>query len=1562
MATSHQQPSFDLGLILPLPEKNDAGVSWEEHERSDRMQTPDALAQALQEALSWKPVDATKESANSLEAHWKSIAERINEAASNLQKRPSNTPASESAKLISENLSMMRLALLESRAGIQNAKELPYVEKAEAQVSLPRSFALALVYLQATGCYFGQQGFSRFVKEVQEKIPVLLSEIWNLKPFLELMLLQQIAEQISRLGSFDEETGTVPNVATSSNAFLALTLNSLSRVNSLDWKTFFQSVSFVESILRTDPCGAYEKMDYESRESYRAAVAELSVKSTLSEAEVARKAIALATAGSKQQPGHTRVRERRSHVGFYLVDAGKAILAKEIGYGEPLTEKIRNFVLRWADLFYLLSIEMITFGVLALVVQRLHVTALGILPIVLLALPAVECAVAAVNLFATRIFPPRKLAKLDFSKGIPNECATVVAVPTLLSSAEQVRQAVRGLEVRFLANRDQNLQFALVTDLPDAAQQFDEKESLVKLCSSLIEELNAEYGPEKKGTFFHFHRRRIFNESEGVWMGWERKRGKLLDFNAFLLRERDSFPVKTGDLSLLNNVRYVITLDLDTQLPPGVGHRLVGTLSHPLNRAVLNPRTHTVVQGYGILQPRVDINLKSTNRSWFAKLLSGDTGIDIYTRAVSDVYQDLFGAGIFTGKGIYEVETFQKILNHRFPNNVVLSHDLIEGEFARTGLVSDIEVVDDYPSHYRAFSGRKHRWIRGDWQILFALMPRIRDFSGEQRRNPLNHMSRWKIVDNLRRSLTECATLFVLLYGWLVLPAAAWRWTLAAMAILLFPAYFPIAVGALTAGKAWFRADFWKSLGSDFVLASYRVFVRLAFLCHQSLIDVDAVLRSIVRMKFTRKRLLQWETAADAEARRGNGLVDMYLKYSWIFTVAVGVLVAALHPQSLPFAAPFLVLWGTAPWVADWLNRAPRGRELKIEERKMLRNATLRTWRFFREFSNARENWLIPDIVQQEPPLVAHRVSPTNLGLLFNARQSAHDLGFLTTAEFVQDSEATFHTVKRMPRSQGHLYNWYENSTLEPVAPLFVSTVDNGNLLCSLWALKQGCLEILNQPLLRNTVWEGIRDHVDLLVEVAQQNNADSKFLGAVSELNKRAAQIVPGELDRLDNLRAFASDVMRVRDLLAQSEVTDEVAWWTKELALRVAAALQSFDNLAPWLDDRYQHAASLSQGDIKRFVAELTLESLPTVYGELCARIQHSDASAQTHTSAQALRNALQHSITYAQELAGRLRGLASAAESMANEMDFSILYDQKKKLFSIGYEDAHGAISKYHYDLLASEARTAVFVAIAKGEVPQETWFQLKRSYRAYKGDDVLLSWSGTMFEYLMPVLWMKAYPTTVLERGVCAAISAQRNFAKENKTPCWGISESSCNQRNPDGHYRYHAFGVPPLALHTDDCSGNVVIAPYASFLALLADPASATKNLRKMKQLGWTSPYGFYEAADFTPGRVGAGHGHEVVRNWMAHHQGMAIVAAANVLCDFSMQRRFHAEPRVAAYERLLHEKPPRALPYEEETETISKSAPALLRHALKPHPGFRGLLPKLLVKGEKQVGATPVAR
>jgi cyclic beta-1,2-glucan synthetase len=1527
MATPQRSP-IDFPVILP-PKK----LRSVSPRRSAEQKLPEQILENILrwEIPRWERV-VQGNTSDTLEVIWKAASKQIGEIAEKLRQVIAGGNVLEgNARVISDNLTLIRAALVESHQGIATARQLPSVQSTEHDRPVPRAFALAAAYLGYTSYAFEAGHLADFLAAIEDRINLEMSEVWSLKSFLGLALVAQIADASRnlRIGARSPAEASSA-VAEPAGDQLSVLVQSLQQLSELGWKEFFERTARAERVLRSDPEGAYERMDFESREAYRATLQEFAEYSDATEQDVAKAAIDLAR--TAKQAGHSteRVGERRAHVGYYLIGAGRAALKKAIGYRPPLVRRTREAVLKWSDFFYLIGIELATLAVVALLVSLSHVRPLSLLAVALFVLPAIECAVTTMNLLATKLFPPKRLPRLDFSKGIPDDCVTVVAVPTLLTSEAQVRAAVHGLEIRFLANRDANLHFALLTDPPDSSYEFDDKDPLANLCSALIDQLNQKYGPANRGSFFHFHRHRVYNPSEGLWMGWERKRGKLLDFNRFLLRQSDQFPVKTGNLSLLCNVRYVITLDLDTQLPADAGRRLVGTIAHPLNRAVIDPTSNTVVEGYGILQPRVDISIRSASRSRFAALLSGDTGIDFYTRAVSDVYQDLFGEGIFTGKGIYEVETFHKVLEHRFPCNAILSHDLIEGVYARSGLVSDIEVVDDYPSHFSAYSRRKHRWVRGDWQIIFGLFPRVRNYFGKIVRNPLSHISRWKIIDNLRRSLMDCAIFLLFLSGWLWLPGAPAYWTLAALAVMLFPTYFQFAFTLLTARGALLKRRFWRNLCADFLTEHSRVFFRLTFLCHQSLVSVDAVVRTLIRMKFTHKRLLQWETAADAEVGTGESLVDVYLRWSPTISLAIAALLFVVRPGSLQAALPVLLLWALSNRISKWLNQPPRTGESRIDpnDRAFVRNVALRTWRFFREYSTAAENWLVPDIVQQTPPLVAHRISTTNLGLLLNSRLAALDLGFLTVREFVEETGRTFETVERMPKFKGQLYNWYTNDTLEPVEPLFVSTVDNGNLLASLWTLKHGCLDAVKQPVFRPVLWRGIHDLVDLLVELAAPSGS-AELISATNDLCQRVRELSGPEMNRFDVLPALEIDVAIFVGKISKYAVSAEVNWWAHELSLRVASLKHLVEELAPWLLVPFS-SVDQSLGIVNwRFLGSLTLETLPRVYEEVRAELQPVAGNRENAEGRDLLCEALERSICAAESLKNRLDSLALAIQSMVEEMDFGFLYEPKKKLLSIGYDGSQGCVSKFHYDLLASEARAAVFVAIAKGEIPHESWFELGRSSAIYKGEAVLRSWTGTAFEYLMPCLWIRTYPNTLIERAAKAAIRAQQRFVEGLGIP-WGISESACNQRNPDGHYRYHAFGVPGLAINRDDCSGDIVIAPYATFLVLPFEAPSAVQNLKRMQELGWLSVYGFYEAADFTPRRVGDGKDHEIVRSWMAHHQGMTLLAVANALCDSVMLRRFHAEPCVAAYERLLHERPPRVLPIEEETSQIPETAPKRL--------------------------------
>jgi hypothetical protein len=1422
---------------------------------------------------------------------------------------------SDDAELLFENSRLLRQTLADTEQAIRQSLVIPHITFGNA--STPRAYATVSAYLRAVDYEFDEQTFTKFVVGIQEVAPLDIAELWTLKPYLNVILLESVSDIADKLEADSTPPSSTQNRAAGENTVpvLATLITSLRRIDSADWKELFEQINATEHVLRQDPCGAYARMDFESREAYRSVIAALGKRSELNEQAIAKKTLELA--GEPQQSGHQRTRERKSHVGYYLVGDGKRVLEGAIGYRPRFAERMQAFVKRWPDFSYILAIETVTLALITLVVFHAGLRSFsGFLVVALFFFPAAECAVALVNQLATTLFPAKALPKFDFSKGIPPEYTTMVAVPTLLTSEDQMKRAVRDLEIRFLANRDTNLHFALLTDPPDSAQQFDEKDKLAGRCAKLIEALNEKYATEGKGTFFLFHRHRAYNSSEEIWMGWERKRGKLLDFNKLLLRQGDSFPVKSGNLALLPAVKYVITLDLDTQLPRDAARRLVGTMAHPLHRAVIDPVTNTVVQGYGILQPRVDISIQSAGRSRLAAIFSGDAGFDIYTHAVSDVYQDLFGEGSFTGKGIYEVQTFQQVLEHRFPCNAILSHDMIEGAYARAGLASDIEVVDDYPTHISAFSRRKHRWVRGDWQVLFWILPRVPDFFGKMVRNPLTTISRWKIIDNVRRSLTEIGTFAMLLSAWLFFPGKALYWTIATLTLVVLPTYSQFAISILRAGRSLFTGAFWKNLGSDFAVSQANLFMRITCLCYQSLVMVDAVLRAIVRMTVTHERLLEWETSADAEISTSKkSPVETYLELTPWLSFFVGLFLAVDRPGSFMVALPLLVLWGLSKPICEWLNLPPRSGETTMEaaEKTLLRHVALRTWRMFREYSTVEENWLIPDTVQDPASLIVHRISTTNLGMLLNARIAAVDLGFYTWPELVADTEGTLDSVERMPKLNGHLYNWYDTQTLDPVKPRFISSVDNGNLVCCLWTLKQACLEAVSVPIFRAEVWRGVQDFIETIEELLVAEGQGKAAITAVQELKQRISSLDGSATAWAEALPGLERDVVALSRRVPSSS---EAAWWVHELAVRIAHIENLFFDFAPWVQTQF---ARFSQ-DPKIAEAirseKLTLESLPRLCEAIDQKLQHSinrnEASLEHIAAVQLLRSALARSSSMAANITSRLAAVAARANVIAKDMDFAFLYDSKKKLLTTGYNVEENRLAPSHYDLLASEARAAVFVAIAKGEIPQEGWFALDRRSTQYKDEHVLFSWTGTMFEYLMPMLWMKVYPNTILDHNTQAALRCQQKYAEEKSIPCWGISEASCSKLAPDGHYHYEAFGVPALAV-SREMSRDIVVSPYSSFLSLPVEPQTAIQNISKMKEMGLLGMYGFYEAADFTSSRMRPGSDLEIVRCWLAHHQGMSLVAVANLLCNSSSQRRFHSEPMVAATERLLHEKAPIAV-------------------------------------------------
>jgi cyclic beta-1,2-glucan synthetase len=1209
-----------------------------------------------------------------------------------------------------ENLRLVRSALKGLDGLNRFLRRCPVVTVAFG-VESPRVCEVARDYLRVTGGRFNELELVRFLQGYQEAAQLEAEEIDYLKPALQFAILERLA--------------VAPGAAWPE------LLSSLHRSEDAFWRELSESVSVVDSVLRRDPAAVYGAMDMDSREGYRGEIASLARRSTRTEGEIAEKAVALAAQASGSGD------PRRAHVGFFLVGQGAKELRAAVGYRRTLADRLAGVPVA-NPVLYPATIEALTFVIVAALVSQLNAPGAVLAAMLLLVLPASQAAVDILNHFIGVLVHPRALPKLDFSEGIPDDCATIVAVPALLLNEGQTRELVLDLEIRYLANRDRNLFFALLTDAADSDRAMDERDELAAVCGGLIESLNRKYGAEGRTPFYLFHRNRIFNASEGRWIGWERKRGKLLDLNRLLGGGANRFSLTAGDMAVLPRVRYVITLDADTQLPRDSAARLIGAIAHPLNRPVVDPATRTVVEGYGILQPRIGISVQSASRSRLASLYSGQTGFDIYTRAVSEVYQDLFGEGIYTGKGIYDVDAMRAVLEDRFPDNVLLSHDLIEGAYARVALLSDVELIDDYPSHFSAYSRRKHRWVRGDWQILRWLLARVPDGQGRMIRNPIGVLSQWKIVDNLRRSVLEPSMFLLFAAGWLWLPGNCWYWTAAALAILMLPSAADVLFSIMREppGRQAF-ADWAGDLAIRFATDFARAVLSLVFLLHQALLSADAIARSLLRVSFTRRKLLEWETAAEAETEtKRKSTVDTYLERTPWFSVAIGLAVWLIRPAALSAAIPILVLWFSSWGISAWHNRAPRaaGRKIRPDDLERLRDCSLRICRFFEEWSSPATNWLIPDNVREDGRADL-KLSPTNLGLLLNARIAAVHFGALTLDGFVSATRKTLEQADRLEKFRGHLLNWYSIESMAPVEPLFVSTVDSGNLAACLWTLKQAAL--------------------------------------------------------------AFAADTPA----------------------------------------------------------------------------------------------------------LAGELGEIAETCERWVREMDFGFLYQRNRKALSVGYDVAFERLEASSYDLLASEARIASFVAIAKGDVPLDAWRHLGRAHTAVRGERALLSWTGTMFEYLMPLLWMRHRPGTITERSAAAVVRFQRRFAAGKGVP-WGISESGfCVGEGLD--YGYCAFGMPELALKPAD-TGPLVVSPYSTFLALGVDPAAAMANLRREEALGWLGRYGFYEAVDF-------GHtGPEIVRSWMAHHQGMSLLAACNLLFDRPMERYFHAEPQVLATELLLDERVPRA--------------------------------------------------
>ncbi len=1412
-------------------------------------------------------------------------------------------------------------------------------------------------------------------KQTDELLPFIVQRLGNRKKFGYAFIAQitrQLREQDpaiapafewleKQLEKQGETTEQIVHLEHQRQAATQVTvgniITSMRLLSTLDWRDFFESVSLIDPLLKNDPAQVYAKMNFTTRNRYRAIVERIARRAKIDELEVAERACELARrAGKKNQAD-----KRYSHVGYYLIDQGLAELEREFNYRPRFSERLRCFVLKHPTAVYLGTLTFLTALLIGLFVAVAAYLGAGVPLLIAFGLlsliPASDLALSILNWDSTLMIPPRLLPQMDTAIEIPKDSQTIIVIPTLLTGETVVEELLEKLEVYYLANQDDNIYFALLGDFADApVEESATDAAILNAAFDGIERLNEKHQKNGQRKFHLFHRRRLWNEREGKWMGWERKRGKLQEFNHLLRGAKDtSFIAATADKKFLKRIKYVITLDSDTQLPRDAAGKLVGIAAHPLNRPHFDEKLQRVTKGYGVFQPRVSISLTSAARSRFAKIFSGNTGFDPYTTATSDVYQDLFGEGSFTGKGLYDVDAFEAALKGRVPENSILSHDLFEGLYARCGLVTNVELIDDFPTHYDSFAKRGHRWVRGDWQIARWIFPYVRNADGKTVRNRLPIISRWKILDNLRRSLVAPTVFLWLLAVWTIVPGSPLLWTLFVVIELAFPVFAHLQTNLLTHPKGVSWKSHFKSVFGDFRSNVVQVALSIVCIAHQAYLKIDAVTRTIYRKIVSRKNLLEWTTAAQSENENPHDQTS-FLRLMWsamLLAAASFVLILWLRPSVLPIAAPFLLAWFVSPFIAYRVSRpTPQKRVvLSADDIKTARTIARRTWRFFETFVGDDDNWLPPDNFQEDPqPKIAHRTSPTNIGLLLLSTVSAHDFGYIGTLELTERLRFTLATLEKLEKFRGQFLNWYDTNTLAPLAPRYVSTVDSGNLAGHLLAVKQSIVEITNRPIFDKRLLDGLRDTVELLREEAAQLSAVHGRTEAVTvkQLREEIAKCVallenpPNEMPgawmmTLESLATHLEVLNDITGALAQEHGDahfHELRFWTTSLAHQTHAFRRDIETFVPWKDKDFAHLAAIIDRDfpdIKQVWRETenlfsffpSLSELSELYEALQLRLFNVGEeikrcqTAQTDCAAalnglQILTFAVKKAEQVAAKTLGELNALAEQSAEIVAEMDFSFLFDEKRKVFAIGYSVDNEKRDNSFYDLLASEARLASFVAIAKGEVPQEHWFRLGRSLTPVDGSRALISWTATMFEYLMPLLVMRDYDDTLLNQTYQAIVARQIEYAKKNNVP-WGISESAYNARDLQLNYQYGAFGIPGLGLKRG-LSEDLVVSPYSTALAALIAPRAAIDNFRVLVREDALARFGFYEAIDFTPERLPPNETRHVIRAFMAHHQGMILVALDNLLHADIMQKRFHAEPLVQATELLLQERIPRGVP------------------------------------------------
>lgn len=1341
-------------------------------------------------------------------------------------------------------------------------------------------------------------GFSR---ELQGKGPALA------------LPLSWMEQQLSGSGLSSSELVRQENQKQASDQVsVRNSIGTLRLLGATDWRDFVEGLSSVEFVLKQDITGIYPLMDFATRDRYRHVVESISKSSALTETEVAQKVLDL-TVKHRENNSFSK---REQHVGYYLIDKGLSQTEQVIKRVFTIKHHLIRAASRVPVFLYLLSFAFFTllgagsmFAVAYL--HGMHSSFVLILVGLLAVSGAAQLAVSLVNWLATLLVRPSLLPRLDFSKGIPGAYRTLVVIPTMLSSRAYIEELIEALEIRFLANKENHVHFGLLTDFSDATlEHLPQDDELLKLVCSRIEALNAQYKNSSDDIFFLFHRSRTWNEKEERWMGYERKRGKLAALNALLRgRSKDAFSKVIGDVEILTNIKYVITLDSDTQLPREAVWKFVATMAHPLNHAIYNEELKRVTDGYGILQPRVSSGIPKSSSSLYLKMQGNTSGIDPYTRLSSDVYQDLFGEGSFIGKGIYDVEVFEKTLHEVFQENRILSHDLLEGCYTRSGLISDVMLYEDGPAEYTTDIKRHHRWIRGDWQIGAWMLPLITGANGKLHANKLSALSRWKIFDNIRRSVLPISLVLLLVLGWSVLPYP-WFWTLTVTFIILLP---------VMAAAGWQLIHKPLDLTLKAHLLEVGISVRdvlirfifgIAVLPYEAYRNIDAIARTNWRMIVSRKNLLQWTPSASSKVE-DHGIWSAYstMWMSPLLGIIFSAWLAYSHPLALGVASPMLILWLSAPAIA-WRISLPEATEdltLPEEQTVFLHKSARRTWSFFEQFVNAEENWLPPDNFQELPtPVIAHRTSPTNMGLALLSNLTAYDFGYISGGELVARCDHTLQTMRKLERYQGHFYNWYDTLSLLPLQPRYVSTVDSGNLIGHLLTLRQGLLALPAQPVMTKSIYEGLLTTTSIIWDLSK--GQDIVIIENIQALLNVAAN---DEHRLLSTEKKYLEELKILTKTLIDQQIEKQSTFytWIMKFSAQLELQYDELIGLNPWLQDAVIQ---------RRFEKLFFLDDIPSLQSmeattdlalKYIKEYEEEEITTQEKEGLELLRYGLLKANSISAERLIKINTLAQQCEQFS-DVSYDFLYVKSTALLRIGFNVDEQRKDNSFYDLLASEARLGIFVAIAQGKLPQESWFALGRLLTNSGGDPILLSWSGSMFEYLMPQLVMPSFENTLLHQTAKATVKRQVEYATQRGVP-WGISESCYNTVDANLTYQYRAFGVPGLGLKRG-LEEDLVIAPYASMMALMVSPEKACQNLQELSAQGFEGEHGFYEAIDYTASRLPRGKSYSVVHSYMVHHQGMGFLSLAYVLLNKPMQQRFSAELRFQATLLLLQERIPRA--------------------------------------------------